>query len=197
MKIDTDHLYHWICAIRESTDPKRTMDAFWKGQIQSKEWLINNLQPYVNVQSSIDIYGGWVGVLASMLFQSNIPITKICNIDIDSSCENISRMMNKQEEIEGRFISVTSDMCDFFGSADIAINTSCEHITQPQYIKWLSNIKNETLIVLQSNNYNIEEHIRIAHDLDMFKNQSNLSKVLYLGEKEFPMYKRFMLIGYK
>ena len=43
MKIDLEHLHYWIHAIRESEDPKRTMDAFWRGQIQSKEWLIETL----------------------------------------------------------------------------------------------------------------------------------------------------------
>lgn len=40
MNIDTEHLHHWIQAIRQSPDPMRTMDAFWRGQISSKEWLI-------------------------------------------------------------------------------------------------------------------------------------------------------------
>jgi len=67
MKIDTEHLHYWMCAIRESSDPKRTLDAFWQGQMNSKEWLIDHLKNYVHFESSFDIYGGWVGVLASML----------------------------------------------------------------------------------------------------------------------------------
>ena len=47
MQIDTKYLHHWMRAIRNSKDPMRTMDAFWRGQILSKEWLIDNLQPYV------------------------------------------------------------------------------------------------------------------------------------------------------
>ena len=78
MKIDTEHLHYWMQAIRQSPDPKRTLDAFWRGQMQSKEWLIENLQPLVNSPSRIDIHGGWVGVLASMIFQSKIPARYIC-----------------------------------------------------------------------------------------------------------------------
>lgn len=197
IEIDLEHLHYWMCAIRESKDPMRTLDAFWRGQLRSKEWLINCLDEHVHMGSSIDIHGGWVGVLASMLFQSNIPITNIRSIDIDPSCESVATMMNKKEEMAGRFRAVTADMCTIRSDADVIINTSCEHITQDSYDLWLSGHPANSIIVLQSNNYNIPEHVRIAKDLDSFKEQSGLSTILYEGELDLPLYKRFMLIGYK
>ena len=141
MEIDLEHLHYWMCAIRESQDPMRTLDAFWQGQLKSKEWLIDNLTYYIfpevnktlDFPLSVDIHGGWVGVLASMLFQSDIPIGMIRSVDIDPSCEEIATKMNKKEEMEGRFRAVTADMCSIQSDADIIINTSCEHITQSQY----------------------------------------------------------------
>jgi len=194
MNVDTEHLHYWMQAIRQSPDPMRTMDAFWSGQLKSKEWLIDCLDEHVHFASSIDIHGGWVGVLASMLFQSNIPITTIRSIDIDPSCEPISTMMNKGEEIKGRFKAVTSDMCVIRSDADIVINTSCEHITQDQYDLWLSGMPYDTLFVLQSNNYNIPEHVRIANSLEEFKEQCDVN-VLWAGELELPLYTRYMIIG--
>lgn len=196
MNIDLEHLHYWMCAIRESNDPKRTLDAFWRGQLQSKEWLIDCLDDHVHMGSSVDIHGGWVGVLASMLFQSNIPITTIRSIDIDPSCESIANMMNKKEEIEGRFRAVTANMCSIRSDADIIINTSCEHITQEEYDFWLSGHPHNSLLVLQSNNYNIPEHVRIARNLEEFKEQCQI-KVLWAGELDLPLYKRFMIIGKK
>ncbi len=196
LKIDLEHLHYWMCAVRESKDPKRTLDAFWQGQLQSKEWLIDCLDEHVYAGSSVDIHGGWVGVLASMLFQSNIPITSIRSIDIDPDCESIAVMMNKKEEIEGRFRAVTADMCSIRSDADIIINTSCEHITQDQYDLWLSGHPNNSLLVLQSNNYNIPEHVRTACDLEQFKEQCCIN-VLWAGELDLPLYKRFMVIGKK
>jgi hypothetical protein len=183
-------------AIRQSPDPMRTMDAFWSGQIKSKQWLIECISEHVFIESSIDIHGGWVGVLASMIFQSEIPVTTIRSIDIDPSCESIATMMNKKEEIEGRFRAVTADMCNIRSDADIIINTSCEHITQEQYDLWLSGTPNNSLLVLQSNNYVIDEHKRIAHDLADFKSQCNIN-VLWAGELDLPLYERFMIIGRK
>lgn len=196
MLLDTEHLHFWMQAIRQSEDPMRTMDAFWSGQLKSKEWLITNLDDHVHDNSSIDIFGGWVGTLASMLFQSNIPVTNIRSIDIDPTCESIATMMNKGEAMAGRFRAVTADMCTIRSDADIAINTSCEHITQDAYNLWLSGLRHDSLIVLQSNNYDIPEHIRTAGSLDEFKLQSDIT-VLWSGELELPLYTRYMIIGTK
>ena len=204
MKIDLEHLHHWMCAIRESKDPMRTLDAFWQGQLKSKEWLVNNLEDYIypernktlNFPLSVDIHGGWVGVLANMLFQSAIPIKHIRSIDIDPGCESIATNMNKKEEIQGRFESITADMCTVHSDADIIINTSCEHITQKDYDLWLDRLPDRSIIVLQSNNYEIDEHVRIALNIEDFKSQSKI-RVLWAGELELPLYKRFMIIGEK
>jgi hypothetical protein len=195
MQIDTEHLHFWMQAIRQSPDPLRTMDAFWSGQLQSKEWLIRNLRDHVKKVVTIDIHGGWVGVLASMMFQSNILVKTIRSIDIDPVCKPIANMMNKKEEMAGKFRAVTADMCAIRSDADVIINTSCEHITQDQFELWKSGIPYNSLLVLQSNNYDIPEHIRTAQNLDNFIEQCDLGTVLWAGELELPLYKRFMVIG--
>lgn len=196
MKIDLEHFHYWIQAVRYSQDPTRTMDAFWRGQMQSKEWLCTELSTHIKKFVTIDIHGGWVGVLASMLFQSGIPVLNIRSIDIDPSCEPIANIMNKIEEMFGKFRAVTADMCDIRSDADVVINTSCEHLTQDQYDLWLSGLPQNSLIILQSNNYDIPEHVRIAQNLEEFETQSQLT-ALYAGELDLPLYKRFMIIGKK
>ena len=194
MQIDTEHLHHWMQAIRQSPDPMRTMDAFWSGQLKSKEWLITNLRNHINKFVTIDIHGGWVGVLASMLFQTDMPIKNIRSVDIDPSCEFIATNMNKIEEMAGRFRAVTADMCEIRSDADVIINTSCEHITQDQYDLWLSGMPYNSLLVLQSNNYDIPEHVRTAASLEEFKTQCGVN-VIWAGELELPLYTRWMVIG--
>jgi hypothetical protein len=197
MNIDTEHLHYWMQAIRQSSDPMRTMDAFWSGQLKSKEWLILNLRKHVKKFVTVDIHGGWVGVLASMLFQSDVPVLSIRSVDIDPSCEPIASNMNKMEEMVGKFRAVTADMCAIRSDADVIINTSCEHITQDQYDFWLTGHPRNSLLVLQSNNYRIEEHVRIADTLNTFKEQCHLSNVIWEGELELPLYTRYMVIGYQ
>ena len=195
MNIDIEHLHYWMQAIRQSPDPIRTMDAFWSGQLKSKEWLIKNLRPHIKKFVTVDIHGGWVGVLASMLFQSDVPVLSIRSIDIDSRCEPIATMMNKVEEMVGKFRAVTADMCAMRSDADVIINTSCEHINQDQYDLWLSGMPYGSLLVLQSNNYDISEHVRIANSLEEFKQQCGDIDILWAGELELPLYKRWMIIG--
>ena len=196
MQIDTEHLHHWMQAIRQSPDPMRTMDAFWSGQLKSKEWLITNLRRHINKFVTIDIYGGWVGVLASMLFQSDVPVIGIRSIDIDPACESIAVNMNKIEEMVGKFRAVTADMSAMRSDADVIINTSCEHITQDQYGIWLSSMPQNSLFVLQSNNYAIPEHIRTAQSLEEFQTQCGIN-ITWAGSLELPLYTRYMIIGKK
>ena len=194
MQISTDRLHYWFQAIRQSPDPMRTMDAFWAGQLKSKEWLIRELRKNVKQFVSIDIHGGWVGVLASMIFQSTIPVKNIRSIDIDPTCEETATMMNKGEEISGKFKAVTANMCNIRSDADVIINTSCEHITQDEYDLWLSGLPYNSLLVLQSNNYDIPEHVRWAHSLKEFEEQSGIN-VIWSGELKTQLYTRYMIIG--
>lgn len=196
MNLNSDHVLFWMDAIRNSKDQNRTLEAFWKGQINSKIWLIENLRPFINRAVRVDIHGGWVGVLASLLFQSGIPISKITSLDLDPECEPIAYTMNKLEEIEGRFTAITSNMINVNTNAEVVINTSCEHITQADYETWLNNMPKDSILVLQSNNYMISEHVRIANSLEEFIKQSHIN-ILWAGEKELPKYTRYMLIGKK
>ena len=200
MNIDTDHLHFWMQAIRQSAYPIRTMDAFWRGQILSKEWLISKLQELLDRTKrdiTINIHGGGGGTLARMLFQSGMHIGHINCIDIDPDCERIATTMNQLEFNFGKFCAITQDMCTFKQHADIEINTSFEHITQPAYEQWLSSKLPQSLLIIQSNNYEIPEHIRIARSLDEFKLQAGLSHVMYEGELSLPLYTRYMVIGKK
>ena len=74
MKVDIQDVLFWMDAIRNSEDRYRTLESFWKGQVNSKIWLIENLSKFVmtNTNNTIIIHGGWNGVLASLLFNSDI-----------------------------------------------------------------------------------------------------------------------------
>ena len=113
MKIDIQDIKFWMDAIRNSDDRSRTLESFWGGQLQSKTWLIESLERKSRIaNASVIIFGGWNGVLASMLFNSEIGIKHITSVDIDPVCEEIARTMNKRQEMEGKFVAVTEDMCN-------------------------------------------------------------------------------------
>ena len=199
MKVDIQDVLFWMDAIRNSDDRYRTLESFWKGQVNSKVWLAENLVGFVPVRPlNIVIYGGWNGVLASILFNSNLSIQYITSVDIDPVCEDIAKTVNRRYLDQNKFTAITADMTVVTDeSADVVINTSCEHITQEQYDKWLSNQPNDATIVLQSNNYfNLDEHIRCSTDLEDFVRMSNINP--YLRKTlETLKYDRYMLIGKK
>ena len=198
MKIEIEDVLFWMDAIRNSDDRYRTLESFWKGQVNSKVWLAENLIGFVPVRPlNIVIYGGWNGVLASILFNSNIAVKRITSVDIDPVCEDIATTVNKRYEMQGKFSAVTADMCEYTTNADVVINTSCEHVTQEQYERWLNNQPDDAVFVLQSNNYfTHNEHVRCAIDLTDFTRMSKI-KPFYRGTLDTPKYERYMIIGKK
>lgn len=197
MKVDIQDVLFWMDAIRNSENRYRTLESFWKGQVNSKIWLIENLEKHISKDNlRICIHGGWNGVLASLLFNSNLDIAHITSIDIDPECEEIATTINKRQEIQGRFTAVTADMCKYTYDCDIVINTSVEHITTDQYRKWLKNVPRETIIVTQSNNYyDLDEHINCHSSLEEFTTTSLIKDVYVADSLELPKYTRFMIIG--
>ena len=199
MKIDINDIKFWMDAVRNSSNYKRTLESFWGGQLESKTWLITELEKLTRsrINATVVIHGGWNGVLASMLFNSNIGIKHITSIDIDPDVRETAFTINKRYEMEGRFDAIAADMTDYQYKADIVINTSCEHITQKEYKKWLANVPDHATIVLQSNNYIIDEHINCSKSLDDFITKSDLQTLKYKGVLKLPKYDRYLLIGDK
>lgn len=198
MKIDIQDVLFWMDAIRNSKDRYRTLESFWKGQVNSKLWLIEKLEKYISLKpNTVSIYGGWNGVLSSLLFNSDIKISNIISIDIDPLCKEIATTICKRQEIEGRFQAITADMCDNVFDTDIVINTSCEHITEEQYSRWLNKVNHQSIVVLQSNNYfELDEHVRCADSIQSFCESSNL-EIFWSGELQTQKYTRYMIIGKK
>lgn len=200
MKVDIQDVLFWMDAIRNSEDRYRTLESFWKGQVNSKVWLIENLERLSwDRPLKVVIHGGWNGVLASLLFNSNLDIEHITSVDIDPNCQEVAFTVNKRQEMAGRFSAVTCDMCDFRYNdvPDIVINTSCEHITPEQYSTWLGHIPKESTIVLQSNNYyDLEEHVNCKDTLGDFIWSTSLS-IESASKLELPKYTRFMVVGKK
>jgi len=198
MKVNIQDVLFWMDAIRNSEDRYRTLESFWKGQVNSKIWLIENLQKMQKTPwNNIVIHGGWNGVLASLIFNSDIIVDKITSVDIDPVCEEVANTINKRYEMSGKFKAITADMCQYVEEADVIINTSCEHISQLDYYYWQHTQPNNSLYVLQSNNYfKLDEHINCSESLYNFEQKCNLNASL-VDKLELPKYDRYMIIGKK
>jgi len=192
-------------------------DCFARGQLESKLWLVRELQQCNIPLGTVFICAGWYATIATMLFESDMEIDKIRSFDIDTTCAEIAEVFNKPWVVDGwKFKAAYKDIhdIDFTGktpysvyksngeeqllcdSPDTVINTSCEHIDN--FEAWYSKIPDGKLVILQSNNfYEVDEHVNCVADVDEFIDTAPMSTVLYSGELELPKYTRFMIIGYK
>jgi hypothetical protein len=201
MKVEIEDVIFWMDAIRQSENYFGTLESFWRGQVYSKVWLIEHLQKYAHSEpANAVIHGGWNGVLASLMFNSQIPINHIDSIDIDPGCEEVANMINKRFEMESRFHAHTSDMAawNYETEPEYVINTSTEHLTRDHYDLWLSRVPDSSLVILQSNNYtSLPEHVRCEVDADKFADFCGLNSIYCKETLELPLYNRFLVIGRK
>ena len=202
IKLNPSDIIFWFNAIRNLPTDERTrgLDAFWSGQLDSKVWLAEMLNQYYKHQLPADIYifGGWVGVLASILFQSSeFYVNKIYNIDIDPWCESVAKTVNEHNHRINRFQALTLDMAkyEYRTKPDIVINTSTEHISQETYDTWYNNIPTGTTVVIQGNDFfSCNEHIRCSNNLKEFAVMNHALNPIYVGELPTDIYNRYMCI---
>ena len=192
----TSTLQSSIGNIVEKYPNARWKDVFRENQLESKSWLVKQLQHWDTDLGIVYICGGWYGVLSSMLFISKLPINRIYSYDIDPFSTQIANDINSFKHIN-RFMAITEDIHNLdYNNCDTIINTSCEHITN--FSDWYDNIPDNKLLVLQSNNMSDwHEHVNCIESLEEFKQQCYISNLLYSGELENEEFTRYMLIGRK
>ena len=192
----TSTLQSSIGNIVEKYPNARWKDVFRENQLESKSWLVKQLQHWDTDLGIVYICGGWYGVLSSMLFISKLPINRIYSYDIDPFSTQIANDINSFKHIN-RFMAITEDIHNLdYNKCDTIINTSCEHITN--FSDWYDNIPDNKLLVLQSNNMSdLHEHVNCIESLEEFKQQCYISNLLYSGELNFDNFTRYMLIGRK
>ena len=197
-------------------DPVFDKDCMSRGQIKSKLWLIEELKKLDLNLGTIFLCGGWYATLATMIFENDLDVKKIRSFDLDNNCWKIAEIFNKPWVMKDwQFKSCTQDIhdinysthvynvyrsngstCELTDSPDTVINTSCEHIEQEDYDKWYDNVPINTYYILQSNNFPLHEHVRLAEDIDEFVEQSKVNP-FYSGTLDLGEFKRFMIIGRK
>lgn len=182
-------------ASRITPDYTRFMEAFSRGQLQSKKWLIDELRNtgWLQCVDEIAIVGGWYGVMAYLLANTpTVNLTDVHSIDIDPACKPVVETLCRGLPVT----AITADMHDIdYARYGVVINTSCEHIDN--FDEWYDKIPSDCLVILQSNNYyDHPEHVNCVSSLDEFARMAPMG-VFYQGELELSKYTRYMRIGQK
>lgn len=180
--------------------------ALSHGQIESKIWLCETLEPYIPQNANIAILGSWYNILGLMLYTRNPKKHKfITGIDIDQDATLLADKFCNSFLCEGFGKNICLDVNLFdYQNVDVVINCSVEHI---QNYNWFYNIPKDTLVCLQTI---IVHDVKIIDDwnvinrftsLDSFLDTFPLSHVYFKGTKDFNYstlkYTRLMLIGKK
>lgn len=192
-------------------------DALSRGQIKSKIWLLKEAKKYINFNDKIVyLLGGWIGILAFLLLW-HTSVKKIRNIELDNKSVEFSdwllityviqdhkfkafnyNMIDINYELQNwDFVVEEKGKQNYSDSADIIINTSCDHLTN--FSEWWDLVPKGKEFIIQNNNFpDIEDHYNYVESLEKFISQvSDTSEIYYSGELETEKYTRYMIIGKK
>lgn len=192
-------------------------EAFSKGQIISKVWMLHTLINIRNVRNSltmtwpglkIALLGCWIALPVEELL-SEFFVDRIYGFDIDPEAIRLAEQFNEiRVRDEWKFKGVvadvttlnTKDMLFETGGElinfcpDLIINTSAEHMDDT----WFETADEKQLIVVQSNNDpNLEGHINTCASFEEFDKKYPMRDAVAQGTLTLPNYTRFMKIGFK
>ncbi len=160
-------------------------DMFSRGQLESKEDLVNFIDRDTPYWSKIIIVGGWYGLLASILKDRYY----VSVLELDSNCVEHNRRLSG-------VVSFSGDMFDYkYSDYDTIINTACEHV---DYCKWLSQLPKGKRVIIQNTNYKEpEDHTNTVNNLDEFRGSVKLliKECDSTETKIAGLYNRFTICG--
>lgn len=181
--------------------------AFSHGQILSKLWLCQNIEPFIKNNSDVAILGSWYNTLGFLLLaRNNIEIRSITGIDIDPYAIDIANKINDVWMINNNKVkNIVEDInISQLSNYDVIINCSVEHT---YHSVWFNNIKPNTLVCLQTCIVTDEKLldswkiVNPVYSLEEFKLKYPLTDLIFANELNIDYkdwgYKRLMLIGHK
>lgn len=195
-------------------------DHFSRGQIQSKMWMLDKLEDIVEDKQmgNVLMYGGWYNTFAYFLFE-RFDVKQIISLDVDPEVWEVADNFNAQQcyKENWRFKAATADVNRLQWDVDkrtvrfnverpqlsptsvnfrpnIVINTSCEHMSD----EWFINLPKGTPVCLQTNDYfDNPQHSNCVHTVNSARAKYPMTDLVYAGELETYLYKRFTIIGIK
>ncbi len=181
-------------------------DAFSSGQILSKLWLAEELEKVIATEAipeplTVAALGGWYGMMNFILcIRDRIKIDKFVSIDQDlDACDAADQLNEPWVWQQWRFKSQCADANqEDLSGYNLVINTSTEHFENHT---WFNNIASGTIVAIQSNDMQHDDHCCNHHSLEDVILQFPVSRVCYSGLKKFIYpdweFTRFMIIGIK
>ncbi len=181
--------------------------AFSHGQILSKKWLCDTLEPHIKDNSTIWILGSWYNLIAFMLLvRGNKTYKSIVGYDINTDAVALADSICNAWTWDNPVVSnqqADVNQLDWSQPPDVVINCSGEHFADTA---WWNHIPLATLVAIQSSNVvNNDPQWDIKQpneNIDVFLNRYPVSTQYFTGTKYITTgqdtgYERYMLIGRK
>lgn len=177
---------------------QRLLDSSTASQVQSKIWLVNELQKLDLKFSNVCIIGGWFAQLISPLLFDNFDVEFIHNYEIDEDAKLISYKFNRRYKEGNRYRAIKRNLLinPLEEEYDLVINTSCEHMYPMKKLKELNPDLKSWFVLQSTNEDKFDDHINCVNSTKELVEQAEIQKVLYQGEKILDNgMTRFMVIG--
>lgn len=178
---------------------KNLLDSYSFNQFKSKTKLFEliELLDAINKNSTVVIFGSWYG---SILIPVLSPLVfKILAVDIDTNALSIGqhRLFKNLNNIEWINNDVFKFWSDDYLTADLFINTSCEHMPPMKDWPWWDTVRDGAYFAFQTNNmFNIDGHINCVQSLEDFRSQLPLNfKILFENNLDDERGTRYTIVG--
>ena len=180
---------------------KRVMDSLNSSQLQSKLWLIEELNRIEIKATNVCLIAGWYAQYVVPLLLDTFPsIQLIENFEIDKDIREMTYRFNKRFKDEDKYrVVIKNIMFKELGREhdfDLVINCACEHMF-PMWKFREINEEQDPMYVLQSSDDDThEDHINCVQSVDELIEQARIVDVIYSGSiKLHNGTTRFMVIG--
>lgn len=181
-------------------------NAFSHGQIQSKQWLCENIENYIPKNSRVAVLGCWYNVLSlMMLTRDHNRYQYFLGIDIDPEAISIANKICQAWMLSNvsKANNIVADANEHdISGFNVVINCSPEHMEENN---WFDNIDSGALVCIQSSDLDINDDqwkiVNPNYTLDSLQEKYPLNHIISSKKLDIRYdswgYSRLMLIGTK
>ena len=180
---------------------KRVMDSLNSSQLQSKLWLIEELNWLEIKPTNVCLIAGWYAqYVVPLLLDTFSSIQLIENFEIDKDIREMTYRFNKRFKDEDKYRVVIKNIMfkelskeqDF----DLVINCACEHMFPMWKFREINEEQDPVYVLQSSDDDTHDDHINCVQSTDELIEQARIVDVFYSGSiKLHNGTTRFMVIG--
>ena len=180
---------------------KRVMDSLNSSQLQSKLWLIEELNCLEIKPTNVCLIAGWYAQYVVPLLLDTFPsIQLIENFEIDKDIREMTYRFNKRFKDEDKYrVTIKNIMFKELGREhdfDLVINCACEHMFPMWKFREINEEQDPVYVLQSSDDDTHEDHINCIQSADELIEQARIVDVIYSGSiKLHNGTTRFMVIG--